>query len=157
VFTARYALSPYIKQIRSVFKGLMSLAYLFSLNHRFSNRFPHENSMCLSPVSNLVLYSECSRCCEVYSSLPDWWPSDSWPTEVTTKISLTKFQITIKMSLKFHFEVHSELCSQSAAYHSTPCWDVFCSYSATGRLLCGDGFMDFLHRPKRKILKILKN
>jgi hypothetical protein len=25
VFTARYALSPYIKQIRSVFKGLMNL------------------------------------------------------------------------------------------------------------------------------------
>jgi hypothetical protein len=25
MFTARYALSPYIKQIRSVFKGLMAL------------------------------------------------------------------------------------------------------------------------------------
>jgi hypothetical protein len=23
--------------------------------------------------------------------------------------------------------------------------------------LCGDGFMDFIHRPKSKILKILKN
>jgi hypothetical protein len=29
VFTARYALSPYIKQIRSVFKGLMDNPYLF--------------------------------------------------------------------------------------------------------------------------------
>jgi hypothetical protein len=25
------------------------------------------------------------------------------------------------------------------------------------KLLCGDGFMDFIHRPKNKILKILKN
>jgi hypothetical protein len=25
------------------------------------------------------------------------------------------------------------------------------------KLLCGDGFMDFIHRPKGKILKILKN
>jgi hypothetical protein len=24
-------------------------------------------------------------------------------------------------------------------------------------VLCGDGFMDFVHRPKSKILKILKN
>jgi hypothetical protein len=24
-------------------------------------------------------------------------------------------------------------------------------------ILCGDGFMDFIHRPKSKILKILKN
>jgi hypothetical protein len=24
-------------------------------------------------------------------------------------------------------------------------------------VLCGDGFMDFIHRPKSKILKILKN
>jgi hypothetical protein len=24
-------------------------------------------------------------------------------------------------------------------------------------LLCGDGFMDFIHRPKCKILKILQN
>jgi hypothetical protein len=27
----------------------------------------------------------------------------------------------------------------------------------TMKKLCGDGFVDFIHRPKSKILKILKN
>jgi hypothetical protein len=34
------------------------------------------------------------------------------------------------------------------------------NYKRFGRwciILCGDGFMDFVHRPKSEILKILKN
>jgi hypothetical protein len=40
VFTARYALSPYIKQIRFVFKGLIITIYVFTRWLNLINKFP---------------------------------------------------------------------------------------------------------------------
>jgi hypothetical protein len=41
VFTARYALSPYIKQIRFVFKGLMGMAGSIQGVNRWQHEFNH--------------------------------------------------------------------------------------------------------------------
>jgi hypothetical protein len=40
-------------------------------------------------------------------------------------------------------------------FHSKACFTIFPNKKPI--LLCGDGFIDFIHRPKSKILKTLKN
>jgi hypothetical protein len=49
---------------------------------------------------------------------------------------------------------HSAIASSSKQVNSTGC------LSVDGKItlkLCDDGFMDFIHRPTSKVLKILKN
>jgi hypothetical protein len=56
VFTARYELSPYIKQIRFVFKGLTFLLRIFFLFIQSVKWF-----VCILPKSNKLVYSFLSR------------------------------------------------------------------------------------------------
>jgi hypothetical protein len=68
VFTARYALSPYIKQIRSVFKGLTHHLILSS-HQSFSFRCHHKNLWhffllirSTHPAHLLKLHATCFKC-----------------------------------------------------------------------------------------------
>lgn len=61
--------------------------------------------------------------------------NESYDQDFIKRLSI---QTTVKISLKFYFELelHFELCSQSVDYHNAHYWDSICSYYfATERLL----------------------
>jgi hypothetical protein len=82
VFTARYALSPYIKQIRFVFKGLNSAHYW-------------RNVRIFAPIRKASWVSYI-----LYSNAADWHGSAAW-REVLLLISMTGKQVYGNDSVHF--------------------------------------------------------
>jgi hypothetical protein len=100
VFTARYALSPYIKQIRFVFKGLVIFRFLFLpslaiclFNFSIFVLLLFRFSFCFFPavLPSFLLFSFplfcCYFCTPTLSSYSRTKPI-SWRTVVTTSFSL---------------------------------------------------------------------
>jgi hypothetical protein len=131
MFAARYALSPYIKQIRFVFKGLK--AFLKADVRMFFLRTVYLKRHGAGTVGS-TYFTDC------------YMPSTN--SEVGSDLG---FIFVLSIETGTLISQHGTAGLNLDKKHLQVLLKY--GYSELKEILCGDGFTDFIHRPKSKILK----